>query len=126
MAENRKCYECHFFQPEDDERRNYCYKRHITIKHDTDSCMRFVDVDSINKHKADFVNELKILYMKNAKNPMSFEDMEYINDTAGEWVKVTFKTGGVKRFSVAADSEQGILIDFAKFLKNFNDYQWEI
>lgn len=126
MAENRKCYECHFLWPEDDERRNYCCKRHITIKHDAEACMRFVDVNSINKHKADFVNELKILYMNNAKNPLGFENMEYINDTSGEWVKVSFNAGGVKRFSVAADNEQGILIDFANFIKNFNLYEWEI
>lgn len=82
---------------------------------------------SIYDHKANFVEELKNFYINVVGNQELISDMHYSKEvregTDYEYVYVTF-TCGQKRFSVWGDNNQGILMDFIRFLKNFDQYKW--
>lgn len=77
--------------------------------------------------KEDFVEELKEFYMNVVGNQECIVDMHYETENGREYVYVSYVGSGrfeQKRFSVWGDNEQGILIDFAKFLQNTDAYPW--
>ena len=74
-------------------------------------------------NKFDFVQSLLEFYLECVGNPEQVADMSYVQN-GGEWIYVTFESGDQKRFCVNGDSNQGILQDFCKFLRYFDDYEW--
>lgn len=121
--EENNCLNCHFCQ-QGWESSLYCLKGHKPVILSGTACKFFIDKGSSHKHKQDFINELKVLYMDKGKNSIGMTDMQYQRTSGGEYVVVWFGNSK-KRFSIYCDNEQGILIDFAKFLGNFNDFEWE-
>lgn len=73
--------------------------------------------------KYDFVDALAKFYIATTGSPDQISDLSYVQDR-GEWVYVTYESGDQKRFCVTGDSDHGILIDFAKFLRYSDDYEW--
>lgn len=73
--------------------------------------------------KAEFIEELFELYKKGG-NQLSLVSMKYVRDEDSEWVVVNFGEGVFQRFNVGGYNSQGILLEFARFLSNRNDYDW--
>lgn len=71
-----------------------------------------------------FVERLCDFYCTNVSSQFGIESMDYIREGHEEFVYVSFRSGSRKKFCVTADSNEGILKDFIKFLNDFNNYQW--
>ena len=78
----------------------------------------------MEENKALFVQELGEFYHKFCDEQV--DGLRYEKKMSEEFVVVQYRSGSRKRFCVTADSHQGILKDFVKFLNNFDCYDWEI
>lgn len=74
--------------------------------------------------KEEFVRELTKFYKEKVNNVIGIEDLKYRVVDGKEFVYVFFPSGGVKRFCIDGDNNQGILVDFTRFIKNQQDYAW--
>lgn len=78
------------------------------------------------RSKADFVKDLEKFYLESGIDKgFGIVALDYHKEENGhEWVYVTFSSYSQKKFSVTADNERGIFIDFGKFLADFNRIDW--
>lgn len=75
------------------------------------------------ENKAQFVADLFNFYVSKVYPDEGITDMKYIQEGYSELVYVCYGKNQ-KRFGVAGDNHRGILIDFVKFLNNFDRYEW--
>lgn len=78
----------------------------------------------VYEKKAQFVKELETFYKEKVGYDGGLVRLDYVKSDITEWVYVTYSTGSQKCFPVAYENNKGILIDFIKFLDNFDDYRW--
>lgn len=117
---NELCKNCAFLIPEDEETTEYCKAQHTKTWTYGKACELYVADTEKNPEKALFVRQLWKFYRTKAANTRQIKNMYYKN----EYVVVEFNNGK-KSFSVDGDNKDGILIDFVRFLMNFDSYEWE-
>ncbi len=81
-------------------------------------------MSNVYENKEEYVRKLCAFYQE-TDPAFQITEMEYKVDSCGnEWVEVQFISGAKKRFCVNCDSNRAIFLDFAKFIKNFREYEW--
>lgn len=78
----------------------------------------------VYERKAQFVKELETFYKVKVGLTGGLARMDYVKSDITEWVYVTYNTRSQKCFPVPYENNRGILIEFVKFLNNFDDYRW--
>lgn len=76
----------------------------------------------IEQRKIFFIEQLKNLYMGCMPNVDGITDMQYLKDKSGEYLLVNVMNKQYQ-VTITADNERGILIDFAMFLQNMDNYK---
>ena len=83
-------------------------------------------MNDIYKEKARFVKKLQQFYIDDCKNPETIKRLDYVYDeeSENEFIYVSFRTHSQKRIYVAGRNQQGMLMDFTRFLANMDSFYW--
>lgn len=84
-----------------------------------------MEQSDIYKNKARFVKKLQNFYTRDCKNGHSIKRLDYVCEMEeSEFIYVSFNSYSQKRIYVSGKNEEGMLLDFCRFLSNMDEYYW--